>query len=117
MMNVCKKCGVELGINMNYCPLRAQTILLCEEPLSPEETYDFQVLPMSRKEEHWDLSLIVLLAGILTSAVIDLIINKNITWSKYTIAVGLAVAIHLPYCIPAYQDSSLLIFGFTTSSC
>lgn len=120
MMNVCKKCGVELDINMNYCPLCGhKTNATCEEPLFPkEETYDFQVLSdVQKRKVFWDLSLIVLLAGILTSAVIDLIINKNITWSKYTIAVGLAVAIHISLIVFLHtRIVPLLIFGFTTSS-
>ena len=120
MMNVCKKCGVELDINMNYCPLCGHKAnATSEAPLFPkDETYDFQVLSnVQKRKVFWDLSLIVLVAGILTSTVIDLIINKNITWSKYTITVGLALVIHISLIVFLHARTvPLLLSGFIASS-
>lgn len=120
MMNVCKKCGVELDVNMNYCPLCGyKTNISGEESThNKDELYDFQDLSNVQKRKiFWNLSLIVLLVGIFTSTVIDLVVNKNITWSKYTIAVGLALVIHISLVVFLHtRIIPLLIFGFTTSS-
>jgi len=82
------------------------------------QCHDFQDLSnVQKRKVFWDLSLIVLLVGIFTSTVIDLIVNKNITWSKYTIAVGLALVIHISLVVFLHtRIIPLLIFGFTTSS-
>ena len=120
MMNVCKKCGVELDINMNYCPLCGhKTNATSETPLFPkDETYDFQELSdIQKRKVFWDLSLIVLLAGMVTSTIIDLIINKNITWSKYTITLCLSLVIHLSLVLFLHTRLMyLLISGFATNS-
>jgi hypothetical protein len=120
MMNVCKKCGVELDVNMNYCPLCGhKTNILGEESgNNKDETYDFQELSnVQKRKVFWDLSLIVLLVGIFTSTIIDLIINKNITWSKYTITVGLSLVIHISLVVFLHtRIVSLLILGFITNS-
>ena len=58
-----------------------------------------------------------LVAGILSSTVIDLIINKNITWSKYTITVGLALVIHISLIVFLHARTvPLLLSGFIASS-
>jgi hypothetical protein len=120
MMNVCKKCGVELDVNMNYCPLCGhKTNILSEESgINKDETYDFQELSnVQKRKVFWDLSLIVLLAGILTSTIIDLIINKNITWSKYTITIGLSLVIHISLVVFLHaRIISLLLSGYITNS-
>ncbi|MFA5301881.1 MAG: DUF6320 domain-containing protein [Bacteroidales bacterium] len=120
MMNVCKKCGVELDVNMNYCPLCGhKTNILSEESGSnKDETYDFQELSnVQKRKVFWDLSLIVLLAGMITSTIIDLIINKNITWSKYTITIGLSLVIHISLVVFLHaRIISLLISGYITNS-
>ncbi|HHV04197.1 MAG: DUF6320 domain-containing protein [Bacteroidales bacterium] len=117
-MNICKKCGVELDVTMNYCPLCGQkSNISLEEPIK-EETYDFQELSNVQKRKiFWDLSLIILIAGMLTSTVIDLIINKNITWSKYTITVCLSLVIHISLVIFLHaRIIPLLLSGFTATS-
>ncbi|MDD2289876.1 MAG: DUF6320 domain-containing protein [Bacteroidales bacterium] len=120
MMNVCKKCGVELDITMNYCPLCGhKTNATSEAPLFPkDETYDFKELSnVQKRKVFWDLSVIVLAAGILTSTVIDLVVNKNITWSKYTITVGLALVIHIALIVFLHaRIVPLLLLGFIASS-
>ena len=120
MMNVCKKCGVELDINMNYCPLCGyKTTATSKDPLPEKiETYDFQELSdVQKRKVFWDLSLIVLLVGIFTSTIIDLIINKEITWSRYTITVGISLVIHISLMVFLHaRVISLLISGFITNS-
>ena len=46
-----------------------------------------------------------------------MIINKNITWSKYTITVGLSLVIHISLVVFLHtRIVSLLILGFITNS-
>ena len=57
MMNVFKKCGVELDINMNYCPLcEHKANVSIEAPhLSKDETYDFQELTNVQKRKFFKI--------------------------------------------------------------
>ncbi|MCB2222167.1 MAG: zinc ribbon domain-containing protein [Bacteroidetes bacterium] len=102
-MILCKNCGVELEENMKNCPLCGKHI--SEE--SPDDEKEFQIqetrqeerllsdfrelTPIQRRRLFWQLSAMILLSGMIVTFIIDLIINKDITWSKYTMSSCLAL--------------------------
>lgn len=96
-MKTCKNCGVELDAAMNYCPLCGQKS--DEELRSDKKTvdnnvahdsYGFSDLTEPQKQKVvWELSAIVILAGVAVSFIVDLLGNKQVSWSKYTVTIGL----------------------------
>jgi len=100
-MKTCNYCRVELDVEMNYCPLcghKSNTpVITTGQTKSPQqvtqepsaEVYDFDELTRPQKNKLvWEISSIVLLSGMLVTCVIDLLLNRDITWSRYSIATG-----------------------------
>jgi len=106
-MNYCKNCGVELEENMDICPLCGESP--SEEssnkrkPTDSQETAHQQRLlsdftgltPVQRQKLFWQLSGIILISGIIVTLFIDLVLNREITWSKYTASTGLILFINI----------------------
>ena len=120
-MTYCNNCGVELDVNMNFCPL-------CGEPASGEdldnaEHREFRRLKqeekiisnykelsqIQRRKIFWELSAIILVSGIIVSFIINLVLDKNVTWSKYTIIICLVVFVNITF-IAFLQKKILLLF-------
>ncbi|MDA3816413.1 MAG: DUF6320 domain-containing protein [Prolixibacteraceae bacterium] len=122
-MNTCKKCGVELDVDMNFCPLCGQKRNITprtdtkkggasEIHDSVNETYGFKDLTHTQKRKVvWELVTIILVSGIVVSFIIDLLVNKQITWSKYTITSGLFVFINISLIIFFHRRMELLLSG------
>lgn len=94
-MTTCKKCLVELEDNMKSCPL-------CGTPVNsadvgshhlPEET-PARFDETDRRLLHrilWQVTAILLLSGIVATLIIDISINRAVTWSVYPVAICLIV--------------------------
>lgn len=110
-MIVCKNCGVDLDESMGNCPLcgedpanepRAGSKTLHGRQSKPEERLlsDFQELsPIQRRKLFWQLSGIILISGTLVTLIIDLIINRNITWSRYSMSAAMVLFINLTFLV------------------
>lgn len=112
-MKTCNYCGVELDVEMNYCPLCGHK---CNVPVEVNEkeriprkvqegvasdAYDFDELTKPQKQKLvWEISSIVLLSGMVVTAVIDVLFRGSITWSRYSMAAGLFL----------FASVSLLVF-------
>lgn len=102
-MNLCNNCGVELEENMRFCPLCGKDIAdempedqehILFQKTKPEEQLmpDFEELtPTQRRRLFWQLSGMILISGMIVTFFIDLIINRDITWSKYSTSACLAL--------------------------
>jgi hypothetical protein len=103
-MGYCKNCGVELDENMEYCPLCGQKT---NEETSPSEkimhkkTGNIEIYPrfdrLTKKQRlkfFGELSGIILMSAIVITFFIDFIINRSITWSKYSITASLVVLVN-----------------------
>ena len=121
-MNVCNYCGVELDAEMNYCPLcgrKSNAPVVTgrkgtnKEPKETRaEVYDFEELTQPQKRKLvWELIALVMVSGVVASFIIDLFINKQITWSKYTITIGLAFLINTSLIIFMQKRFFLLLSG------
>ncbi|MDD4713519.1 MAG: DUF6320 domain-containing protein [Bacteroidales bacterium] len=121
-MNVCNYCGVELDVEMNYCPLcghESNTPVVTGSKVTNKESketrtkvYDFEELTQLQKRKIvWELAAIVLISGVVASFIIDLFINKQVTWSKYTITIGLVLLINTSLIIFMQRRFFLLLSG------
>jgi uncharacterized membrane protein YvbJ len=110
MMNYCKNCGVELEENMNFCPLCGKSI--ADETFQNKEDLHYQktkqeerilsdfkeLTQIQRRKLFWELSGIILISGMIVTFIIDLITNKGITWSKYSVSVCMVLFYRKKYC-------------------
>jgi hypothetical protein len=102
----CPNCGVELEENANFCSLCGERLLdktlentdslksgraLREEKLLT----DYQRLTGFQKRKiFWQISGLILISGIIITLLIDFIVNRVITWSKYPAAISLVLFIN-----------------------
>ncbi|MCF8362946.1 MAG: zinc ribbon domain-containing protein [Prolixibacteraceae bacterium] len=122
-MNTCKNCGVELDVDMNFCPLCGQKSNITPRADTKkgeaseihdhvDETYGFKDLTHTQKRKViWELLTIILVSGIVVSFIVDLLVNRQITWSKYTVTSGLFLFINISLVIFFYKRMVLLLAG------
>jgi hypothetical protein len=128
MMTCCKNCGVELDMTMNFCPL-------CGEPVtgdvSSRKEYrksqrirqedrlysEYNELTQAqRRKIFWEVSAIVLASGIMVSVIINLVLNKEITWSRYPIVIGTLLFMETTFAIFWQKRFLLLLSGSFASA-
>lgn len=122
---ICKNCGVELEEDMAVCPLCGQP---AGSDLGSESSQDLAlngprppfVSPrMSRpqKKVTWQVISIILLSGSAASFIVDFFINHQITWSEYTVAIGLTIFSYVSlFAFWEQQPIFEIIAGFVVSS-
>jgi len=126
-MDYCKNCGVALDENMENCPLCGQNIheeSLSSETISDKTTENKEVYPQfdrltknQRLKFIWELSGIILLSVIIITFFIDFIINKGITWSKYSISTSLVLLVNTTlFTFLRKQKFLFLIFSFLSTT-
>jgi len=119
-MIYCKNCGVELEESMNYCPLCGESIdekavkkeyEKSAQPRPKEKLFsDYESLTQKqRRKLFWEVSGIILISGIIVTLIIDLMINKSITWSKYSVTVSLVLFVNTTL-ITFWRHKILLLF-------
>jgi hypothetical protein len=127
-MNTCKNCGVELDTEMNYCPLCGQkanvpgstTLITKGQKASDDvnvDSYGFHELTESQKQKVvWELSAIIIVAGVAVSLIVDLLGNKEISWSKYTVSIGLFLFANISFITFLQKRAlSLVAASFVTA--
>jgi hypothetical protein len=122
-MIICKKCGVELEENMDRCPLcgeNAASGALSGRAPGPlkqsgqEERLlsDFELLTREQRQKlFWQLSGIVLISGAVVTLVIDLIINRGITWSRYSCSASLVLFINITLLVLLRKRTAIALMG------
>src|SRR5687767_11716711 len=92
-MNICKQCGVELEDDMKSCPL-------CYTQISSGEVLRSNVPDQRPPEEGkrhlmqrilWQITVVLLLSGIVATLIINLSIVGSVTWSIYPISICLMI--------------------------
>ncbi|HLT72362.1 MAG TPA: hypothetical protein VKZ75_06900 [Cyclobacteriaceae bacterium] len=91
-MTICKTCLVELDDDMKRCPL-------CGTPVGtlPHSTPNEITSEFDEPERHllqrilWQVTAILLLSGIVATFIIDVSINKAVTWSVYPLSICMIV--------------------------
>lgn len=128
-MNKCIKCGVELEIEMNFCPLCGQKSSILVNDISQDNlgkdlaipvntSYNLNELTQPQKKKlFWELSGIILVSGMVVTFILDLIINKHISWSKYSVAIGMFLLINISLISFLSKKVMILLLGnFITTS-
>jgi len=122
-MNVCNYCGVELDAEMNYCPLcghKSNTPVVTGRKDAnnkvPKETkteaFNFEELTQRQQRKLvWELAAFVLVSCAIVTLIIDLLISRQITWSKYTLTIGLVLLIDISLIIFMQKRIFLLLSG------
>ncbi|MBN2350206.1 MAG: hypothetical protein JXJ22_15310 [Bacteroidales bacterium] len=102
-MTVCNNCGVELEKSMNFCPLCGDPVIkgnfrdkdaIKEEKIRKQQQAlsDIEKLDQFQKRKLvWEVFSIILVSGIIVTLILNLILNHELTWSKFTIAGCIAV--------------------------
>jgi hypothetical protein len=97
----CKNCGVELEGHMNFCPLCGVPVLNKDVEWGERLIREKQAGTMKLKNEvdmlnrtqkkrfFWEVISIILVAGVISTIVLNLIISGTITWSVYVLIGGL----------------------------
>lgn len=111
-MKICKSCGVELDVDMNFCPLCGQkhnerpAKLVNDKKNIPntnedQNTNNFEDLTdIQQRRIIWELMAFILVSCTVITLLIDLLIAKQVTWSKYTLTIGMILLL----------DTSILLF-------
>jgi hypothetical protein len=91
-MKICDNCGVELDDNMDVCPLCNDN----DEVKITRKTviYPSDALDLARRDSRkyaWELSGVVTLAGIIISIMVNLVFEKRLSWSLYSVTALLYV--------------------------
>ena len=96
----CSNCGVELEASMASCPLCGQpvndnnksaNVAIPSSGGKPPFSFGQEKMSKPQKKFTWQIISIILLSGSVASFAVDFIINHDITWSEYTMAIGLAI--------------------------
>jgi len=127
-MKVCNYCGVELDAEMNFCPLcghKSNTPVVMsrkdinnkELNVNKMEAYNFEELTKSQQRKVvWELAAFVLVSCVVITLIIDLLVSRQITWSKYTMTIGFILLIDLSLIIFVQKRLFLLFSGCFVST-
>lgn len=127
-MKVCNKCGVELDAEMNFCPLCGHKFNAPTAPVQKKvherasneqknESFNFEDLSQRQQKRFvWELAAFILISCTVITLIIDLLITKHITWSKYTLTVGMTLLLDASIIIFMQKRPILLFFGLFLST-
>ena len=85
-MKICDNCGVELDEKMDFCPLCNEN----EEIKTKKKTiiYPSDALDQAKRDSRkyaWELSGVVTISGIIISIMVNLVFDKRLSWSLYSV--------------------------------
>ena len=127
-MKVCNYCGVELDAEMNFCPLcghKSNTpVVKSRKDVNNKdlngnktEAYNFEELTQSQQRKVvWELAAFVLVSCVVITLIIDLLVSRQITWSKYTMTIGFVLLIDISLIIFMQKRLFLLFSGCFAST-
>lgn len=121
-MSYCNYCGVELDKTMTSCPLCGLTVgekpVITPEWKSKQPVYknkissDIKNMTAAQKRKlFWEISAIILISGILVTLVINWIVSKNITWSKYIMVSSLSILATISFFTLLRSRPFMLVLG------
>ncbi len=121
-MSYCNYCGVELDKTMTFCPLCGLTVgekrVITQEwkfkqPVFKEEiTSEIENMTgVQKRKLFWAISVIILVSGILITLIINLIVSKNITWSKYILVASLCILASISFFTLLRNRVFMMVLG------
>ena len=104
-MKLCSHCGVILDNTMQNCPLceggsSGYIGITIKPDTSSLVDGELETMPVERelsrnqkRKMFWELSTLILFLGIVVTLIVDFVTSSTISWSKFTIIVGLVLFI------------------------
>jgi hypothetical protein len=123
-MSLCLNCEVELGEEINQCPLCGTKVgeVTEKERTSPAESYPSDILIIHKKELRkriWELTGVITFSAIIVCTIVDLETVKGLKWSLYADTAILGSWICLSLFLMAFRKFFIIIPGlfFTVLTC
>jgi hypothetical protein len=121
-MSYCNYCGVELDINITSCPLCGLTVgekrgvvneWKSKQPFFKDKlSSEIENMTVAQKRKlFWEISGIILISGIIATLIINLIVNKNVTWSRYILVASLSILASISFFTLLRHKAFLLVLG------
>lgn len=121
-MTSCNHCGVELDSNMDKCPLCGLPIgekcLTASKGHSKGSIFNDQSLSelenmtvAQKRKLFWEISGIILVSGIMVTLIINFVVDKNITWSKYNIVASLSLLANISFFTIFRKRAFVMVVG------
>jgi hypothetical protein len=116
-MSYCINCGVELDEGLSSCPLCGFNIGNEESPDTGKKSEFFpsDIILLHKKEKRmhiWELLGIVSFSGIVVCSIVDLVIMKSFTWSRYADTSIVSAWIILSLSLLAFRKYYIILPGF-----
>ncbi|HET9570653.1 MAG TPA: zinc-ribbon domain-containing protein [Bacteroidales bacterium] len=126
-MKVCNYCGVELDEEMNFCPLcghRSNVQVANENKVNRKEVrgdeqdaYSYEELTQRQKRKLvWELAAFILVLTSVVTFIVDLLSSGQVTWSKYTMTIGIVLLFDISLIILIEKRIYLILIGCFLSS-
>ena len=115
-MKLCTNCGVELDKDVAVCPLCGTTEGTVPVDGKKEEPVYFpsDIILLHRKETRkqiWELTGIITFSALCVCTIVDLVINRRLSWSLYADTSALSAWICLTLVLMAFRKYYIVIPG------
>ena len=115
-MSYCINCGVELDEDITSCPLCGFTIGKEDKKISKDssEHYPSDIILLHKKETRshiWELTGVIAFSGIAVCTIVDLVIEKGLSWSLYADTAIMAAWICLTLILLAFRKYFIIVPG------
>ncbi|MDR6568112.1 hypothetical protein MRBLMN1_003806 [Chitinophaga ginsengisegetis] len=116
-MKYCNNCGVILEDDMQICPLCGYEAGTNSASPEPAVTQPAATLTRQQKKLVWEIVSLVLISSIIAALLINLIVNKTISWSEYPVAVCLTIFCYVSFfAFWSGSSAARMLGGFITSA-
>ncbi len=116
-MSICKNCGVDLGEGNEKCPLCEPSERQEKRVASPADL--FRVSRIQNKRHMYEITMLLLISGVIITIAIDAVFGKGMSWSlATTTSIGYLIAMvsgtyllrQRPYLMIAVTAAATLVF-------
>jgi hypothetical protein len=110
----CINCGVELEDGFKTCPLCGKDPLTSANEDQTSLNYPSDIIYLQKREGRkylWELFGIVAFSGIAVCTIVDLLVNKSLSWSLFTDISLLSSWVTLTLFLHAYKRAWIILPG------
>lgn len=113
-MTICVNCGVELDDGLLICPLCGKNPL--EHTVDPVHSFNYpvEIANLQRKEIRrslWELSAVITFSAVAVCTIVDLVIEKKLTWSLFADATIIGMWLIGTLFLHAYKRPLIIMPG------
>jgi len=121
-MSYCNYCGVELDKAVSSCPLCGLKVgekrVVTHEWKSRQPVFKDQIASeienmtaAQKRKLFWEISVIILISGVLVTLVVNWIESRTITWSKYIFVASLSILASISFFTLLRNRPLILVLG------